>query len=255
MDDDTLTAELRKRFVGRFGGVLELHVAREALYALTMLEREPPDLIVSGKQLGDMSGLEFHEIIRDDASTKALAFILLDSDAPPLEPAHLAISLDERAHPADVLRATFELLAERVPDDRNRPREGPPPAASPVRRGDAKVSGTLEIFTLFDLVVSLTQKKNSGYLFVSLGDYEALMRLDQGCLVHAEFGGLTGEAAVVRIFAAADTHHNAEFRFEPSSVPVPRGDVTIHATVQELLLKVAVELDHEREAARLTASR
>ena len=116
-----------------------------------------------------------------------------------------------------------------------------------------KVSGTLEVFTLFDLVVSLTQKENSGKLYVLLGDTESAMFFEKGRFVHAEFEGIVGEGAVVRIFAEADKYTDAEFFFEPSETPLPRGSTTIRSTVQELLLKVAVELDHEREAALQSA--
>ncbi len=246
MTDVTFAASLHERFEKRFGAELEIQNAEGALYALTMLERDTPDLIISSKDLGDMSGLDFHEIVRDDSSAKDVAFILLDPDAQQLASSSSDKFLEERAHPADILKAAFELLIANghIREDRQMPRNQ---LRSTLQRNDAKVSGTLEVFTLFDLVVSLTQKENSGKLYVLLGDTESAMFFEKGRFVHAEFEGMIGEQAVIRIFAEADKYKDAEFYFEPSELP--KNSTTIHATVQELLLKVAVELDHEREAA------
>ena len=245
MTDVAFARSLHERFEKRFSDELEIQNAEGALYALTMLERDVPDLIISGKDLGDMSGLDFREIVRDDSSAKEVAFILLDPDAGQLASSDLDGFLEERAHPADILKAAFELLIANghIKEDRQAPRDR---LRSTLQRSDAKVSGTLEVFTLFDLVVSLTQKENSGRLYVLLGDTESTMFFDKGRFVHAEFEGVAGEDAVVRIFAEADNYKDAEFYFEPSTSL--QGSNTIHSTVQELLFKVAVELDHEREA-------
>ena len=244
--DSTLTEQLHERFSKRFGRELKLQTAEGALYALTMLERDTPDLIVSSKHLSDMSGLDFHEIVRDDTSAKDVAFILLDPSASAVTPSNLSRFLEEHAHPADILRAAFELLLAngRVHDTRRAPRDR---LHATARHGDAKVSGTLEIFTLFDLVVSLTQRENSGSLYVIFGSGEAVMFLEKGRFVHAEFDEMVGEEAVVRIFAEADIYKNAEFHFEPNDTPLSSDSTTIHTSVQALLLKVAVALDHERE--------
>ena len=60
--------------------------APSGLYALTMLERERPDLIVSKEDLGDMSGHELLEIVREDGSTNDTVFVLLANNASNLGP-------------------------------------------------------------------------------------------------------------------------------------------------------------------------
>jgi CheY-like chemotaxis protein len=60
--------------------------APSGLYALTMLERERPDLIVSKEDLGDMTGHELLEIIREDGSTTDTVFVLLADNASNLGP-------------------------------------------------------------------------------------------------------------------------------------------------------------------------
>jgi CheY-like chemotaxis protein len=60
--------------------------APSGLYALTMLERERPDLIVSCEDLGDMTGHELLEIVREDGSTNDTVFVLLADNASNLGP-------------------------------------------------------------------------------------------------------------------------------------------------------------------------
>lgn len=110
------------------------------------------------------------------------------------------------------------------------------------------MSGTLEVMSLFDLVLSLTQKRNSGRLYLLLAGVEALLVFQQGRFVHAEYEQETGETALLHIFLEAERHPEAEFFFEPSP-PLPQEGMTLHAPVQELLLKVAVALDHRRNVA------
>ena len=55
--------------------------APSGLYALTMLERERPNLVVCGEDLGDMDGQELLGIVREDTSMNDVAFILLSGDA------------------------------------------------------------------------------------------------------------------------------------------------------------------------------
>lgn len=157
--------------------------------------------------------------------------------------------MDACAHPADVLEAAFSLMvAGGRLEDAPRPFHGAFPGGQRGGR-DVKVSGTLEVMTLFDLVMSLTQKRNSGRLYLLLGRVEALLAFEQGRFVHAEYQELTGEAAVMKIFWEAELRPSAEFFFEPSGVRLPPGGATLHTSVQEVLLKVAVGLDHRRELA------
>ena len=114
---------------------------------------------------------------------------------------------------------------------------------------DAKVSGTLEVVSLFDLVLLLTQKSSTGKLYLLLGQVEAIFAFQGGQFVHAEYSELTGEAAVMKIFWKAELRPDTEFFFEPSPHKLPPGGVTIHSSVQEILLKVAVGLDRPHESA------
>jgi hypothetical protein len=111
-------------------------------------------------------------------------------------------------------------------------------------------SGTLEIFTLFDLAVSLTSNLKVGKLYVRIIEEEGMIFFYKGALTHAEYKMLTGESALLKIFADADEFKSdTEFLFEPlETSELPKAFHTITNTIDKLLFNVAVELDHQREA-------
>jgi CheY-like chemotaxis protein len=298
----------------------QIHLAENATFALTMLERDQPDIIVSSDQLGDMTGRDLFEIVRSDPSMNNITFILLDgtvqhkiSDSPK------DLELSWMTPTAEIVKSARDLLgmnhASTPPSSRPPapsltskaplpPREtGTPPSsfASPVNnptplnnpnplgngsalnnpvqpppakenkpstifpskalsssktgQGGMKsrqvgASGTLEIFTLFDLAVSLTSNLKVGKLYVRIVEDEGMIFFYKGALSHAEYKTLTGESALLKIFAEADEFKSdTEFIFEPlEGESLPKAFQTITNTIDKLLFNVAVELDHQREA-------
>lgn len=247
--DEAQLEAIRTRFANRFGSNAQLLVADSALYALTVCEQTPPTLIVCGKTLTDMSGLELYNLVREDVGFARIPFILLDSEQQgragfmPIDDV-----LTTAAHPADVLRVTFKLITQSGAFTENRTLN-----RDDVRRfkptGTVKAEGTLEVLTLFDLALSLGQSKQSGKLYVLLGDTESTILFSKGQLVGAGVEALSGEAAVLRIFKLAQAKPNAEFYFEASDQPVHASFHTIDMPINELLLKMAVRLDHQEETA------
>lgn len=109
------------------------------------------------------------------------------------------------------------------------------------------LSGTLELLTLFDLLLSLNQNGHSGELHISYRDsHKASIFLLEGQPCHAFVSGLSGETALIDIFIKADSDPNASFHFEASNHYFNPDNVTIKTKTQELLFKVALELDHHR---------
>ncbi len=286
----------------------QIHLAENATFALTTLERDQPDLIVSSDQLGDMTGRDLYEIVRSDPAMNAVTFILLDgttdmklSDSPkdlelswmttaseivkaakdllglsnavaPVSSKPPATSLTSKAPlpPRDNQGSAGPLNkgalgAGAVSNPGQQPKETPAKpatifpskAVSTSRTGQGGMksrqvgaSGTLEIFTLFDLAVSLTSNLKIGKLFVRIVEDEGMIFFYRGALTHAEYKTLTGETALLKIFADADEFKSdTEFIFEPlesDSLPQPFHSIT--NTIDKLLFSVAVELDHQREA-------
>jgi CheY-like chemotaxis protein len=246
--DGSQSGALRRRFQQRFPE-FSVEVLRSAENALTLFRQDPPNLIVSTGEVAGVSGLELLKRVHGDTALCDVPFILLDETVlDTFTPSPLEVVLERRAHPAVVVAAAASLLMKASPA--NRDPEEPPIPLHGVLGGrqlqGIKMSGTLEVLSLFDLVLSLTQKRNSGRLYLLLGGTEAHLFFQQGSLVHAAFERWVGEAAVLRIFAAAETHQDAEFYYEPTRMPLPQNGATLTAPVQEVLLRVAIALDQQR---------
>jgi CheY-like chemotaxis protein len=68
-------------------------VAPTASFALTMLEWNRQDVIISRAQVGDMDGLEFCALVRSDPSTAGVRFVLITSDVSPSQTAQHGLDL------------------------------------------------------------------------------------------------------------------------------------------------------------------
>jgi CheY-like chemotaxis protein len=288
----------------------QIHLAENATFALTMLERDQPDLIVSSDQLGDMTGRDLYEIVRSDPALNAITFILLDGTTDnKLQDSAKELELSWMTAASEIVKAAKDLLglsnavapvssrppatsltskaplpprdnqgsagsvntgalgAGAVSNSGQQPKETSAPnkpatmfpskAVSISRTGQGSMksrqvgaSGTLEIFTLFDLAVSLTSNLKIGKLFVRIVEEEGMIFFYKGALTHAEYKTLTGESALLKIFGDADEFKSdTEFIFEPlEGEALSQSFQTITNTIDKLLFNVAVELDHQREA-------
>jgi CheY-like chemotaxis protein len=250
-----------------------------------MLERDRPDLIVCADFIGDMRGREMFDIVRSDPSLAEIAFILLDgTEGIPDSKKDLELSWMSTA--SDVVRSARDLLAlsnvatpsqkpaaEKLTASRaipNVPSKTLNKEITPASRLGASrdtsmfqsdggmkqrqvgASGTLEIFTLFDLAVSLTSNLKVGLLHIRISQDEGSIFFFKGRLTHAEFKGQIGDVALLSIFAFADEFKSdTEFIFEPLDLEtLPTEVSSIQTPIDKLLFNVAVELDHQREARR-----
>jgi len=212
-------------------------LADGGFYALTMLERIKPDAIIVAQDVDDMSGFDVYDIVRSDEDLDSVRFILLDEAAQ--ISGEIDTALTANAPPADIL-AALERPAPSKPDRfHNRVHSA---------SSSSKVNGTLEVLTLFDLVMSLSQNGRSGRLYLYIGEDEAQVILQAGQVIHASFQGDLGEEAFKHIFFHSENTDDTEFLFE-GSTEIARATepfVSITTPIQELLFKVAVELDHLR---------
>ena len=241
---------LKKRFNNRFSGDAEVMTAESVEFALPIIKEEPPTVIIVTDHAGDMTGLECYKKIRQDPLLDLVPIVLLDTSSveqPGFSPIDRV--LGSGATPVDVLRATFELMTSigTYSDNREMSRETQPKR---LRDNSVKAEGTLEVLTLFDLTVSLGQSKQTGKLHVELGEHKAFLVMDKGEVVGASFANLKDEQALIQIFNEAQSSPAAPFYFESlESEKLPEDMQGIDMSLNELLLKVAVELDHAREEA------
>lgn len=214
-------------------------VADSALFALTQLERDPPDLIVSAGDVG-MSGAEFLEILRDDVLLKEIAVILLDETAlTQITPGAREIVLERWSPPAVVLGAATSLLARTAAEAA--PHLSPNAPSRDLYLHSSYLHGTAKLISPFDLLTLLAREKNTGHLTFDLGNRAAL-HFDKWQLVHAEYGQLTGEPALLETLRAVQLGEGVRFDYRPAA-PEDDAPVTLVGPLDTLLFRAALELD------------
>jgi CheY-like chemotaxis protein len=179
---------------------VHLDVADDGLFALTVLERQPADVVISGSQLGDMSGQDLYEIIREDTSLINTSFVLLSGNNAQLLGRGHDIQIPENIGIDDTVSFVQGLLKKRIRATLDAEKlEQTQGKMQPLGRNTlesvraSKFGGTLEHFSLFDLLMLLTQTQKSGQLFLKINDIAALVLVDRGDVILAEYGNYIGE--------------------------------------------------------------
>ena len=242
----------------------EAAVATSGSFALTMLEWEQPDLIVSYAKVQDMDGYELFTMVRRDPATKDTPFLLLAGRDRPIALAATEAGVDMTVTGdftlATVMQRIRELLGDAPPTvvPPAMPAKGPakmparaPAAAAPpapVSRAPepsrSSFQGSLGVMDLTELtqVISLGVKTGELHLFLSGG--EGFIVFDSGRVIHAEFSGRSGEPAFAAMVAASQREGEARFCFNRAEREALAGRPrTISRTVEQLLLSVAQEID------------
>lgn len=228
----------------------EVAVASSGSFALTMLEWDRPDLIISGAQIEDMDGYELCAIVRSDPMTKEIPFLLVTDEAVPTSGVASGDTLDmtrvEGYTAAAVLAQVKHLLRHHPVADLPSPRGSDPQAArkAPVEASGLTFQGSLGVLDLTSVVQVIAAGGKTGCLGLSCATGGGVMVFESGRLVHAEFGKAVGERAFAALVSASHHDITARFHFDPLDGPaVARFPKTIHRRVEQLLLTIAVELD------------
>ncbi|HKW94913.1 MAG TPA: DUF4388 domain-containing protein [Methylomirabilota bacterium] len=256
----------------------EAAVATSGSFALTMLEWEQPDLIVSYAKVQDMDGYELFTMVRRDPATKDTPFLLLAGRDRPIALAATEAGVDMTVTGdftlATVMSRIKELLGDAWPAGSTPPRPAPPaaapakgpvkmaprtPAAAPTPAPPPKPSpeparssfqGSLGVMDLTELTQVISLGMKTGELVLSLSGGEGLIVFESGRVVHAEFSGRTGEPAFAAMVGASQREGEARFYFNradrESLAGRPR---TISRSVEQLLLSVAQEIDETSQSA------
>ena len=193
-----------------------------AAFALTMLEREPPDAIVTRTELPDLSGAELCAIVRSDPATEKLPLVLCG-----------------RLDVAGVLGEVRQLVPPRAAARR--------PAAEPVALPEGEdaraLRGSLDVLDLTDVVQAIALSGKTGRLSLTLPGGTGLVVFERGRIVHAETGAETGERAFAGLVSSGGA--GGSFCFEPAATPAD-GPRTIDRSVEQLLLSIAADIDEGR---------
>jgi len=107
--------------------------ATSASFALTTLERDRPDLIVSGSRTEDMDGVEFCSIIRSDPTTHDIPFLLLSGPTRPTPWAVAQAGVDMLVAGDFVVSTVLDRISKLLRHVAPQPEPGLPPPALPPR--------------------------------------------------------------------------------------------------------------------------
>jgi len=238
--------------------------ATSASFALTTLERDRPDLIVSGNRTEDMDGVEFCSIIRSDPATHDIPFLLLSGPKRPTPWAVAQAGVDMLLAGDFVVSAVLDRIAKLLrltlktePDLPSSPAAAPvsppvpPRAAAPLpETGRRTFEGAFGVLDLTEVTQAIALGGKTGRLVLQLSAGEGSLLFDSGRVVHAEFGGRTGESAFAALVSSAQFDPEGTFRFKPTEKePLGSGPRTIQKSVDQLLISVASEIDEGRAAA------
>ena len=249
--------------------------ATSASFALTTLERDRPDLIVSGARTEDMDGVEFCSIIRSDPATHDIPFLLLSGPTRPTPWAVAQAGVDMLLAGDFVVSAVLDriskLLRHVVPGESGSagpeaaasaplpsapPASAPPPLTHPAAGhqvagmpraevGGRTFQGSFGALDLTEVTQAIGLGGKTGRLALALSVGDGSVLFESGRVIHAEFAGLTGESAFAALVAAAQHDPEGTFRFKPAT-GADAGPRTIQKSLDQLLISVASEIDEGR---------
>jgi CheY-like chemotaxis protein len=233
------------------GAGYEVSVAASGSFALTQLEWDRPDVIVTQARVDDMDGCELFGLVRSDPKTGEIPFFLLAG----LE-RHIAAQAAEhgvdRLSTGHVSVPVFLADVRRLLAGESVPVAVPSPAAAPEPPAQV-MRGTLDVMDLPALAQAIAMGGKTGRLTVGLAAGPGALEFESGQLVHAEFGGESGEQAFADLVCASQSEGSGDFCFSPvpreQNGKLPR---TIHRSVDRLLLRIAAGIDEGRPALETT---
>jgi len=235
--------------------------ATSASFALTTLERDRPDLIVSGNRTEDMDGVEFCSIIRSDPATHDIPFLLLSGPTRPTPWAVAQAGVDMLVAGDFIVSTVLDRISKLLRHVAPQAEPGlapppPPPLPLPPRvtvpraeAGARTFEGSFGVLDLTEVVQAIALGGKTGRLSLELEAGEGWLLFDSGRVVHAEFDSRSGESAFAAMVGAAQTDPEGTFRFKPAAEPEGGAPRTIQKSVDQLLLSIASEIDEGRAAA------
>jgi CheY-like chemotaxis protein len=213
-----------------------------ASYALTMIEWNPPDIILCATELREMGAFEIVPMLRNDPKTTNIPLMALGNSVEkgPLEAYRAGCDdyIDRRRNPADIATHVRAFLRSS--------RHGFRPSEM-LSTADTSLSGNLAHLDLPGIIQMLDQGRQTGALHVNAGETDAVMFFEGGEIHHAECGKLIGEEAVIQIIKDCQQTGIGSYKLVAGTIANQR---TVHRRATDLLLDAMREFD---EAQRLPA--
>lgn len=222
--------------------------APDGLYALTLLERNRPEIVlVVGAFLTDMDAVELSRIVRSDGALGDVLVALMAPAGFRPEPATLFdLILDCAADAEDAAEKVLQLAKASVRATTHTRIEAH--SASKALEEATHLHGTLEILDLPELTQAICNARKTGKLELSLEEGAAaeIYFLD-GQVIHTAYQSVAGMDAFRKILAVTLEHPEFGFVFSPlGKAEIFRCPRTINMTPQRLLLTMAVQIDESR---------
>ena len=215
-----------------------------ASYALTMIEWNPPDIILCATELREMGAFEIVPMLRNDPKTAKTPLMALGSgtEKGPLEAYRAGCDdfIDRRRNPADIASHVRAFVLSS--------RHGFQPTQM-LSTAETSLSGNLAHLDLPGIIQMLDQGRQTGALHVNAGETDAVMFFEGGEIHHAECGKLIGEPAVIQIIKDCQQTGMGSYKLVAGTIASQR---TVHRRATDLLLDAMHEFD---ESQRQTAER
>ncbi len=226
-------------------GLTDVSAVISGSFALTMLERDRPDLIVSRARIHDIDGYELCGIVRSDPEFTGILFVVL-ADAEDEVPAGAFEEggadriLVGAFSPETIVTEVRSLLAARtIPESESEP--GPVAVAA----APEGLRGSLDVMDLAEVAQAIALGGKTGHLVLALAAGEGTVVFDRGRIVHAEFGQLVGEPAFTALVVTSHRAPGGTFFFNPMEAATSF-QRTIERSVESLLLSTAAGIDEGR---------
>jgi hypothetical protein len=116
---------------------------------------------------------------------------------------------------------------------------------TPQTKPTVLMKGRLGPITIYDLLQSLKQNRQTCKVSVFPGFSHALLLIQHGKLIYATIDTLIGEQAVMALLTKTERSPNAKFVVESWQPDPVRQAVNIHTPTEQLLLSLAVAIDHQ----------
>jgi CheY-like chemotaxis protein len=208
-----------------------------ASYALTMIEWDPPNIILCATELREMGAFEIVPVLRSDPKTASIPLMALgnSADKGPLEAYRAGCDdyIDRRRNPADIASHIRSFL--------HSSRNGFQPTEM-LSTTDTSLSGSLEHMDLPGIMQMLDQTRKTGSLHVNARETDAVLFFESGEIQHAECGKLTGEEAVIQIVKNCQQSGTGTYKFVAGAAVNQR---TVHRRSMDLLLDALREFDED----------
>jgi two-component system, chemotaxis family, chemotaxis protein CheY len=207
--------------------------------ALEILSKTPVHLILADTDLSDMNGLQLYRRLNQESRLRSIPFVFLTADARvTTKTVAFGAGVDDYlVKPCD----GGELLARARSLIARQRRVG-----TALRARSYSLAGDFSALSFADLIAILELGRRSGTVSITSGDTMGNAYFDQGRVVHALFGNLSGASAFVWMMAQEDGH----FEFTPGGCPIEPARQTIDQSAQALMMESARVIDTEKATGR-----